>query len=635
MNLLNLANFLKQETGFTFTIPPKLDLGVLTTNQAFIEAKKQGKNPIITAQEISININQIFADNKILAEAKVVGPYINISLQDKFMQSLFDKESYLELPQIDESFCLDMFHPNVGKKMHVGHMRSGNLGESMRRILSLKYAKVIADNHLGDWGIQFSYTSWGILNLDKLELDFNTIDIGKEEREVLINKFYQIYVKVNKMLETDEIIAKICKANAKLLEKGLQNLQILSLEDQVHYNTLHDLFTKIVTISLTEFTEAEKYLNLNQNPNWLPVQQLQFTDKQMQQKNQVGCHILNQSHVNGKFDMILGESFFIPYLPEFDYWVTVGLAKKEGEAIYIDLEEQKLGRCYLISSEGYSLYHSRDIINRMIYAGIFEFDNTISFADSRQKHSFEQVFAVLRILINSNIYTTRQFGLLSQEETLKALTTLNKKMSMFEGFGHFNLPEGTMSTRKGKIFAFAKLQQMLDEKVRNNLNEKGVGDITNEKVQNIAVAALKWADLQRDREQDVVFDVDSVLKFEGNTGVYQLYTLARLSSILEKNINHTGKLQVQKLNQTELKLLNTTFTLPIILESITQNFKPHNLTNHLFELSSEINSWYAKYSVNNEMDLERKESLLALCQYLVNYLEKGLSLVGINSIEKL
>jgi arginyl-tRNA synthetase len=153
----------------------------------------------------------------------------------------------------------------------------------------------------------------------------------------------------------------------------------------------------------------------------------------------------------------------------------------------------------------------------------------------------------------------------------------------------------------------------------------------------VAVAALKWLDLHRDREQDVVFDLDKFLKFEGNTGIYQLYTIARLSSILDKyqfNAENSHP-NISKLNDTETFLLKQTFTLPLVLEKVAQYYKPHWLCNHLFEVASEVNSWYSKYSVSQESDPERQQALLALTYKLKHHLWLGLELLGIEPLEEL
>ena len=639
MTINSLLSKLKQKfPDFEWSIPPKVALGVLTTNRAFVLAKQEKKNPIELANQLKLELENFLQTIDENLEVSTAGPYLNIDLKNSYWQQALLKPAKPSLEKIDQSFVIDMFHPNVGKKMHVGHIRSGNLGEAMRRILSLKYEKVISDSYLGDWGIQFSYTTWGILNLPKLELEFSTIDLEKEAIPDLIDKFYKIYVKMNQLIEDKPEIRDECKANSKLLEKGLQN-ELETEGETKKFNFLHNLYQKIVQISLTQFVEAEDYLNLNKNPDWLEVPKTLINQDTIARiKGKTGAHLTNSSHIDGKFDLTLGESFYISFLKEFEYFVENGIATEEEGAIYVDLEEYKLGRCYLISSEGYSLYHSRDIICRIVYSGLFGFDKAITFADLRQKFGFLQLFKVLEILIEKDIYKDRAFGWLTKEETQQAFQILKKQMAMFEGFGHLSLPEGAMSTRKGKIFEFSKLREMIEKKTETTLSEKSETEITTDLINKISVASLKWIDLHRDREQDVVFDVDQFLKFEGNTGVYQLYTIARLGTILQKSDQGLLKIKdidISTLNQTELEILKETFTREYTLEQITQNYKPHLLCNYLFSLASKINGWYAKYSVSNETDENRKNTMLAFCQYLINHLKQSLELLAIEPVEKL
>ncbi len=641
MNILDLIDFLEEFLpGSKWSIPPKIELGILSSNYAFEEAKKIGRNPVEITQNAARELNSCFSDKNLPFRAQTAGPYLNVDLEEKYWRK--ESGKLFQIPDLKtkkESFVIDMFHPNVGKKTHVGHMRSGNLGESMRRILSLKYDKVVSDSYLGDWGIQFSYTTWGILNLQKLNLDFQEINLQNEDQQILIDKFYRIYVRMNQLIEDQPDIKKECQANSKLLEKGMQGKKLEPKEEE-KYILLHNLYVQIVSISLTQFKDVENYLCLNQNPWWLENTELIEKYKINLVKDKTGCHYANSIHKNGEFDLTLGESFYISFISETEYLVETGLAKKEGKAIYVDLEEDSLGRCYLISSEGYSLYQTRDIFSRIVYSGLFGFDNAVTFADSRQKHNFDQFFAVLKRIVSSKIYQKRNIGWLNREQTDRALEILEKKMAIFEGFGHLNLPEGaSMSTRKGKIIEFRILKQSLENKVRQTLLEKDFEEqVEEQKVEIISVAALKWMDLHRDREQDVIFDLDQFLKFEGNTGVYQLYTIVRLNSILENNsvkdIPETY-FQEKTLNKEELLILKRSYTLPLVLEKICQNYKPHHLCNYLFELATDINSWYAKYSVTNEKEKSRRRTLLLFCMYLKEHLSFGLSLLGINTVNKL
>jgi arginyl-tRNA synthetase len=639
MTILKLKSKLQEFLpGSTWTLPPDLSKGVLATNYAFVEAKKQSVNPVDLAARLVEDLNLQLSPVAPGFKAVGAGPFINIVVDFETLdQSSFDLPLEDTFETNGKVIVQDMFHPNVGKKMHVGHIRSGNLGEAMRRILCLRYENVVSDNHLGDWGVQFSYTIWGIRHLQELNLDFQSIDLETEENKILIDKFYKIYVKVNGLIETDEEIKSTARGYAKTLEKGL--LGRIELEkERVEFEELFSLYEVIIKISLEQFVEAEQFLNLNSYYSKRVFDKPNFENSIAQRlQNLPGAHRVATKHKLGQFDTILGESFFVPFVNEFEKLVEAGLAVQEGEAIYIDLEEYKLGRCYLISSEGYSLYHSRDIVNRFVYAGLFGFDEAVSYADSRQKHSFLQVFKVIEIIIENKIFEGQKFGILTADEMKKASEILSQKMAMFEGFGHFALPDGAMSTRKGRIFEFGLLRDMLETEVIETIKSKGFIDPDPEVVQKVAVAALKWADLHRDREQDVVFDPKQFLKFEGNTGVYQLYTIVRLKSILQKIGVKTEfeSLDLALLNQQEKELLLKTYQLPVTLDTVIDSFKPHHLCTYLFETAAMINKWYEGNPVASLEDEKLRENKIEFIKYLIWRQTEALNLLGIEVIDRL
>jgi len=621
----------------------------------------QQKNPAKRAV-LLLPFLQDFLDKENLPfEAKNVGPYINLKPKIEFYELLLKKVDLFKLEKESQTCVIEFFAPNVGKKIHVGNIRSANIGESLRRILSLKYQNVVSDSFLGDWGIQFSLIAYGVQNLSKLGLEFTTIDFEKEQNSVLADKIYQIYVKVNAMMDENEEIKKQAQNNSRTLENGLSNL-----DETEEYKKLFDLHQTIVHTSLKQFVDAEEFLNLNQNPSWLNNSQIN-PEKIDRLKNRVGIYYKNIEHKNEQFDLTMGESSYIIFLNQFRKLAEEGFFQKDGKAIFVDLEEEKLGRCYLISSEGYSLYQTRDIAARMVWAGVFDFKRAITMADVRQKHSFQQVFAVLNRFIKSGILKGKKFGWLSVGETARALKNLEKQMAQHAGFGLMTMPDGaSMSTRKGKIFEFQKLREMLEEKVAEVLENKNAVETTpsspsskpekkHSSISTLALASLKWADLSTDRGMNVKLVLDKFLKFEGNTGIYQLYTLARLKSILRKveissveesssfpefseNPRFFPKIDLERvfhLNPAETAILDLCYTFTHILEIAAKDLKPSYITNFLFELATKINSWYVKNPVLTERNPERKAILIKLIQFLVDLQEKGLELLGIKGVETL
>ena len=639
ITITKLIELLKTEFPFNWSLPPDLSKGILTTNQAFVISKELNQSPQDVATELADKIQKFLDKQNLNFISKGQGPYINIDFSETGLQEYFYRHTVEQIiPDDTDKILVEYFAPNVGKKMHIGNIRTANIGESLRRILSLKYISVISNNHLGDWGIQFGLLIWGIQNIDKLGLGVYSIDWKLENSEI-VALFQKIYVKVNKLSESDENIRKQCQQTARALEQNF---------GQNPNDKLELLWKNIINTSIESYTSAEGYLGLNVGQN---------SENEAGQNNlqldsfsgKDGLWLYNKSHQNGQFDTIIGESFYLHFMDELRKLADsnkldfpgLDFIKREGEAIYADLEAEGLGRCYLISSDGYSIYAARDVIARFVWAGLFGTSMHISLADNRQSHTFQQSFMVIRKIVESKYYQSKNFGILSVEQTQQALLTLEKDSLKHVSFGFMSLPDGAMSTRKGTVLLFETVKNLLEKEVHKVLLEKSpetkINSFFNQKVQKIAVAALKWQDLSKDRDQDIVFDVQQVTKFEGNTGVYQLYTLARISNILVKN-ETSHRLEPESvvlLNAVEQDILKKMSQLPYAINGVIDTLKPHILCTYLFEFCTMVNSWYAEYSVARESDPQRRDALLHLCFRMKIHIAFCLTLLGIEPIESL
>jgi arginyl-tRNA synthetase len=639
MLITELASQLTTKFPFNWSLPPDMTKGVLTTNQAFLLSKELKKSP----QEIAIDLAktiQTFLDSSNLEfVATALGPYINIDFSENGLQNYFYEKKITHFTPTDTSKVLvEYFSPNVGKKMHIGNIRTANIGESLRRVLQLRHTSVITNNHLGDWGIQFGLLIWGVSHIEKLGLGLNGIDWDNENSDETVDTLQKIYVKVNELTETDEEIRKECQITARGLEIDFGNNPNGKIEST---------WRQIIDVSIKSYTSAEGYLGLNVIQPGNSIKENGIELKNFVGKE--GLWLYNNTHKNGQFDVIIGESFYNYFMKELKDLSTASkidypgldFIKIEGSAVYADLEAEGLGRCYLVSSDGYSIYAARDVLARFVWAGLFGTATHISIADNRQSHTFQQSFMVIKKIIESGYYQKNEFSLLTRDQLDKSLITLSKDSLKHIGFGFMTLPEGVMSARKGTVLLFETVKNLLETEIERVLIEKTpevkINADFNQKVQKIAVAALKWQDLSKDREQDIVFDVKQVTKFEGNTGVYQLYTLARISNILRKN-ETTSKLDPENiimLNQTEIEILKKMYQLPYAVEGTIDNLKPHILCNYLFEFSTMVNSWYAEYSVAREQDTHRRDALLHLCFRIKIHIAFCLSLLGIEPTESL
>jgi arginyl-tRNA synthetase len=634
MNILTLITSLQTRfPNYEWVLPPKLELGVLSTNEAFKQATLLKQNPSTLALSIGSEIEEYLVTEQLPFKVTTVGPYINITPTTTHLNSILKSGFDYTLNQDERVLLMDYFSPNVGKQMHIGHMRSGNIGEALRRLFILKGTQVITDNHIADCGIQFAILIWGVEHLPQLKLGIMKLDFDELSAEEVIDYLNQIYIATNALIESNPEI----RENAQLIAG--------EVEASIKSNTTHkhakrfELIQQIVEVNNRVFSSGESYLSLNESQ---PITESPITsDIARTLQDQPGVWGCNEEHRSGEFDLVLGESFYLKYLGEIDYWAEMGLLVKDGDGYYIDLEEEGLGRAYLITSKGYSIYVGRDTLARFVWAGLLGAQSMISIADNRQNHSFKQVFMVVDKVIKSGIYDTRNFGNLTSEQTKRAVSTLSNKPPIHIGFGFIKLKTGVMSGRKGTVVKFHDFIATLEQEVDVVLSEKSKDLRKNQyyysKVQKLATATIKWFDLSRDKDQDIVFDPAQMLSFEGNTGIYQLYTYARITNILARTettaqLNNTS---ISLLNATELTLLHTMYTLPYILESAISSLSPHILANHLLQLSSLINSWYASNSVAGEEDDARRDALLSLCRLMQAHLKLSLELLAIEPLDKI
>lgn len=603
MNIISLIDSLKLEfPEMVWSLPANLKFGVLTSNFAFVEGKKTQQNPVKLATELSEKINNWALQKNIEISAVTVGPYINLALTQKGLGLVSTQINTFELQKNNQNILLEFISPNVGKPLHVGHILQGNYGEALHRILDLKYKSVITDIFWCDWGVPMGIMLWAYKQLGKTAVNVHIQ--GKDEVLDIANlttkpmeTLVRLYVWGNKQKETVENWDNLVRQEMVLLTNGDQQNQ--------------DLIDSFVKISKENTKELLARLNIQ------------------------------------AFDYEYGEAFYEKLTSKMlDFLKTKSWVIPDNKGFYVDFEIMaeslteldlaakkkitQLGRCYLVqSSDAYTSYALRDITARYHWASQFKADKMITLVGSEQKHHFDQFFTIIKT-ISVDPEFIDYIGLEIAAKMANVDVLLN---------GLVKLEEGRMSARKGNFVTALEILETIQTKANQILKTTDEVNVDPEKTRKIAIAAMKWFNLNRDISSDSVLDIEAILKFEGNTGVYQLYTIARLQSILDKNSDKIETknqvLDIEKLNAAEIEILIQTFVLPLILDNITENFKPHLLCTYLFELASKINSWYGNNSLLTEQDQIRKQTLLVFCAILKQHLWKNLELLGIQPVERL
>lgn len=310
------------------------------------------------------------------------------------------------------------------------------------------------------------------------------------------------------------------------------------------------------------------------------------------------------------------ESFFADKMPAvLQQLKDKGLLKESQGAQIVDLEDHKLGVAVLVKSDGGTTYLLRDLAT-YIYRKSQGFEKQIYVVDNRQSHTLNQTFKILELL-----------GVIeSPDEALHI------------AYGFLSLPEGAMSTRKGTIIGANELITKAQEQALAIVEEKNPGLENKEEVSKLVMqSAIKYFDLSHNYKSDLVFTWDKALSFEGNTGPYLQYTHARINGILRKG-DIGSSIQTPEdveLSQTELVVLRKLQKFEEVIQQVLVEYTPNTLTNYLFELSQNFNSFYEVSPVLKEVDESKRNLRLNLIKATAQVIKNGLNLLGIEAPEEM
>lgn len=548
------------ETSFSLEYPPQIEFGQFSSNVAMVVAKKINKNPKALAEEIIIELSQDQTIKPYIDRWQVAGPgFINAYVNNTWLQETTKAiitDNFLSEPVgVNKTIVLEYYQPNIAKPLHVGHMRSAILGDSMRRIFEALGYQVISDTHMGDWGTQFgmllyAYKQWG-------------------ERQYIeqdpIPRLLELYTKVNALAKDDEAIRMAGKNEFVLLEK----------KDPVNI----EIWQWMVELSMTEFMKTYELLNLKAHDVHLP--ESFYEDKMLAVVNELESKNL----------------------------ITIG---DTGEK-YVDLEAEKLGRCIIIKSDGGTTYHLRDLATYIYRKNNFNFYKNIYFVDNRQSHHFEQLFLVLK-----------KMGYPTEEDSYHAK------------FGFMTFAGNKLSTRTGDILKLSEVVSEVENKAKEVLNEKGRGNTNEALVKTVALASIKFFEFAHERTSDIDFNWDKVLNFEGKTGVYMLYGLARLRSIIKKaNDQKIEAKYFEAQSDLEISIGHLCGVVNEQIVKASQELSSHVIADHAYKIISLLNSWYDQSPILKEQDERLQSHRLAIVMSAEKVVSRLMDLLGIETVDEI
>ena len=555
------------------TVSNRPDLCEYQCNGALSAAKQYKCAPIKIAQAV---VEKLDVEDYSLVEAVMPG-FINLKLSDHFLQASLEAMRNAEDFGIvkegaGKTIVVDYGGPNVAKPLHIGHLRSAIIGESLKRLYKFFGFNTIGDIHLGDWGLQMGLI---IAELQERQPDlcyFDETYTGEypEEAPFTISELEEIYPAASAKKKVDEVFAEKAHTATYELQNGRRGYRAI--------------WQHIMKLSVADMTRIYNSLDVH-------------------------------------FESWLGESDADPFIPDMiaDFKAK-GLAVESEGAWVIPVAEEtdkkEVPPCILVKSDGSAIYATTDLATMVQRMRDFKPDKILYVTDKRQALHFEQVFRA-----------ARKGGIIPENVELEHLGfgTMNGK----DGKPFKTRDGGVMRLEQ----LIAEMTEFVRAKVvENKIVEDAAVEETTAK---IALAALKYGDLSNQPTKDYVFDMDRFAAFEGNTGPYILYTVVRIKSILSR-YGAWENLPIQAPANPYAKDLMLAITkFGPALESALHSSAPNLVCAYIYELAGCVNKFYHETPILKEEDETVKAGHIALIGLAKNVLETSIGLLGFSAPEKM
>ena len=555
------------------TVSNRPDLCEYQCNGAMAGAKKYHKAPFMIADEVAEKLQS----SKVVKDVASVKPgFLNFNLDNEYLASYINqmktsKKHGIEL-SAPEKIVIDYGGPNVAKPLHVGHLRSAIIGESVKRILRYAGNEVIGDAHLGDWGLQMGLiiTELKERKPDLVYFDHEYTGEYPEEAPFTISELEEIYPCASGKAKVDEEFAK----------------------------RAHD-----ATVMLQNKDRGYTAI-------WNHILKVSIEDLQK-----------NYSKLDVHFDLWKKESDAQPYIPDMVQMLKdKGLAYISNGALVVDVakpeDTKEVPPCIILKSDGASLYQTTDLATIVEREKLFKPNRIIYVVDKRQEMHFTQVFRVSRLA-----------ELVPEDTKLQFLGfgTMNGKDGK-----PFKTRQGGVMRLEHLI---RDINDAVYDKIMASRDEDEETARENAKI--IGLSAIKYGDLSNQASKDYVFDVDRFTSFEGNTGPYILYTIVRIKSILKKFGQEipTAITVPDGAAQKALMLDMTRFS--DVFAQTSAEYAPHKLCAYIYDLANDFNRFYHETKILAEEDQDKKNGYIALISYCKDILETCIELLGFSAPEKM
>ena len=560
------------------TISNRPDLCEYQCNGAMAGAKQFHKAPMMIAQDVVKELE----GSQVFEKVDFVAPgFLNLNVSGDLLKNYLnemasDEKFGVPAPEKVRTIMIDYGGPNVAKPLHVGHLRSAVIGESVKRIARYMGHNVIGDIHLGDWGLQMGLiiAEVKLRQPDLVYFDETFNGEYPQEAPFTLSELEEIYPTASAKSKEDPAFKEEAMACTFKMQNGDPGYRAL--------------WKHIVSISVADLKK-------------------------------------NYENLNVEFDLWKGESDVHDVIQGMvSYMKENGYAHESEGALVVDVKEatdtKEIPPCMILKSDGASLYNTTDLATIMERMKEYHPDEMIYVVDKRQDLYFEQVFRC-----------ARKTKLVDENTSLKFLGfgTMNGK----DGKPFKTRQGGVM--RLSNLIADINEEMMKKILSGREMSEEEAANTS--KV--VALSALKYGDLSNQASKDYIFDIDRFTSFEGDTGPYLLYTVVRIKSILNRFAQEGGNLSslacatYQNASEKNLMMQITLFN--SMMEGAYEEIAPHRVCAYLYDLANAFNSFYHETKILSEEDEAKKSGWIALLSLTKEIAETCMDVLGFSAPERM
>lgn len=549
------------------------DLGEYQLNDAMQLVKIYHQNPREIAEKI---VKELEKDDR-FEKINIAGPgFINFSLSEKYTYEFLNQMNQDIFTNIDKKepkkIVIDYGGANVAKALHVGHLRSANIGEALKRLAKLLGYEVIGDAHLGDYGrplglvikeIKDRYPNLPYFD-ENYEGDYSEVDF-----EITNEDLEEIYPLASNKSKEDEAY--------------LEEARVITTKFQDGEKGYYELWKKIVDVSKAEIKKIYDKLNVS-------------------------------------FEIWNGESDEMAYFdPLIQMYEEKGLLVESEGAKVIEVAKEDdtytVPPLLMIKSNGSKSYDSTDLAAILERKENFNPDEIWYVVDGRQSLHFEQVFRAARLI-----------NLIDEDVVLEHIGfgTMNGKDGK------------PFKTRDGGVMSLESLIELVNQETLKRINNESVPEEEKEEISKIVgMAALKYADFLPFRNTDYIFEVEKFADLEGKTGPYLLYSTIRMKSLLKKAGETTSQEITKFKGENEKNIALTLLDLPMVLSRSLESKSLNEIAEYLYKLTSQYNSFYAENKIITEEDTALRDSWILLTSLVYQVNTMLLDVLGIKVPNKM